>query len=144
MAAQRADGVGESYFTINSNCVIKDSMYDDLPCNNNLRKLASKLRKAGNLSEVLLWLEVKNKKFHGLDFFRQKIIGNYIVDFFCAAKRAVIEIDGESHNEKLDYDKERDEFMEQLGLKVIRIYDIEVKKNLGGVLRHLERELGLI
>ena len=119
-------------------------MYDDLPCNNNLRDLARKLRKAGNLSEVLLWLELKNKKFHKLDFFRQKIIGNYIVDFFCAEKRAVIEIDGESHDHKIEYDKARDEFMRSLGLKIIRIHDMEVKVNLGGVLWHLEREMGLV
>jgi len=119
-------------------------MYDDIPCNNNLRKLARMLRKAGNLSEVLLWLELKSKKFHGLDFFRQKIVGNYIVDFFCATKRAVIEIDGQSHNEKVEYDKARDEFMESLGLKVIRVSDTDVKRNLDGVLRYLELELRLI
>ena len=49
-----------------------------------------------------------------------------------------------SHDHKVDYDKERDEFMEKLGLKVIRIHDMEVKVNLAGVLWHLERELGLV
>jgi hypothetical protein len=57
--------------------------YFKLPYNPALKKLARQLRKAGNLSEVLFWNRVKNKQFKGYDFDRQKIVGNYIVDFFC-------------------------------------------------------------
>jgi len=59
------------------------------------------LRCPGNLSEVLLCQEIKNDRFLGLDFDRQKIIGNYIVDFYCAEKQVVVEIDGSSHENKL-------------------------------------------
>ena len=93
------------------------------------------------MSEVLLWQRLKNKQFHKLDFDRQKIIGNYIVDFYCPQRRAVIEIDGDSHNEKVEYDAERDKYMEALGLRIIRIYDLEVKVNLEGVLDYLRKEL---
>jgi len=55
-----------------------------LPFNPQLRERAKELRNARNLSEVLFWQQVNKKKFKGYDFDRQKIIGNYIVDFFCA------------------------------------------------------------
>jgi hypothetical protein len=74
--------------------------YKSLPCNPALRDFAKALRKAGMFHEVLLWKELKTNKLNGLDFDRQKIIGNYIVDFYCAEKAVVIEVDGSSHNDK--------------------------------------------
>ncbi len=58
---------------------------------------------------------------NGLDFDRQKVIGNYIVDFFCASRGVVIEVDGASHDEKVDYDLERGTFLDGLGLTVIHV-----------------------
>jgi adenine specific DNA methylase Mod/very-short-patch-repair endonuclease len=113
----------------------------DLPFNPELKERAKELRKAGNLSEVLLWEQLKNKQLLGLDFDRQKIIGNYIVDFYCKNLGVVIEIDGASHNDKVEYDKKRDEYIKSLGLKVIHISDLDVKKNLEGVMVYLEEEL---
>ena len=111
----------------------------ELPCNINLRKFSRELRKAGNLSEVLLWKRLNKKQLLGLDFNRQKIIGNYIVDFFCLEKMLAIEIDGDSHDDKIEYDAERDKYLESLGIKTLRIYDLEVKVNLDGVVWHIER-----
>lgn len=104
--------------------------YFDLPYNPKLKERARELRKAGNLSEVLFWNQVKNNQFKGYDFDRQKIIGNYIVDFFCCNCNAVIEIDGSSHADKLEYDAERDAYLESLGLSVIHISADDVLKNL--------------
>ena len=104
--------------------------YFELPYNPNLKERARELRKAGNLSEVLFWNQVKNKQFKGYDFDRQKIIGNYIVDFYCSNCHVVIEIDGSSHNEKYEYDVERDEYLKFLGLKVIHIPVQDILKNL--------------
>jgi len=56
--------------------------YMSLPYNPKLRERAKELRKAGNLCEVLLWNQLYKNKFKQYDFDRQKIIGNYIVDFF--------------------------------------------------------------
>ncbi len=105
-----------------------------LPYNPNLKKLAQELRRAGNLAEVLFWEQVKNKRFKNYDFDRQKIIGNYIVDFFCVNCNVVIEIDGGSHEYKQEEDIERDEFLSELGLEVIRIADKDVRKNMPGIL----------
>lgn len=105
-----------------------------LPFNPKLKERARKLRKAGNLAEVLFWNQVKNKQFKGYDFDRQKIIGNYIVDFFCGNCNVVVEIDGNSHDYKKDYDAKRDEYLKSLGLKVIHITDLDVKNRMEEVM----------
>ena len=108
--------------------------YYKLPYNLKLKDRAKKLRKAGNLSEALLWNQIKNKRFKGFDFDRQKIIGCYIVDFYCTNCNVVIEIDGNSHIGKEKYDAIRDAFLRGLGLTVIHIRDVEVKRNMDGVM----------
>jgi very-short-patch-repair endonuclease len=111
--------------------------YTVLPYNPALRERARELRKAGNLSEVLMWQQFHKKKFRGYDFDRQKIIGNYIVDFFCLDCGVVIEIDGSSHDGKVDYDAQRDAFLTGLGLIVIHIPAKDVLQNLDGVIAFL-------
>ncbi len=107
--------------------------YWEIPKNKLLTDRARDLRKAGNLSEVLFWKIFKDKNKFGFDMDRQVVIGNYIVDFFIPELGLVFEIDGSSHDDKLEYDAERDAFMKDLNLQVIRILDIDVKKNLGAV-----------
>jgi len=111
--------------------------YFSLPHNPKLRERAKELRKAGNLCEVLLWKQLHKKKFKGYDFDRQKIIGNYIVDFYCGTCSVVIEIDGKSHDNKAEYDNERNQYLEGLGLIVIHIPAIDVLNNLSGVMAML-------
>ena len=111
--------------------------YYELPYNPKLKERAREHRKAGNLSEVLLWQQLKNGQMNGLDFDRQKIIGNYIVDFYCSNKNVVIEIDGSSHDGKAEYDALRDAYLLDLGLTVIHIDDIAVKRDIAGVVSML-------
>ena len=103
-----------------------------------MKQKAKDLRKAGNLSEILLWIRLKNGQLDGLDFDRQKIIGDYIVDFFCPELNTVIEIDGYSHDLKVEYDEKREKFLTGLGLNVIHILDVDVKKNLQDVVKMLK------
>jgi very-short-patch-repair endonuclease len=117
--------------------------YKSLPYNPNLRERARALRKAGIMHEALLWQQLKSRKLHGLDFDRQKIIGNYIVDFYCAEKGVVIEIDGTSHNSKIETDRARDNFLNGLGLTVIRISAGEVMNNMEGVVTFLSNHPAL-
>ncbi len=112
--------------------------YFSLPYNPELRQRARDLRKAGNLAEVLFWKQVRNKSFKGLDFDRQKIIGNYIVDFYCPNCQVVVEIDGASHNDKQDYDARRNEYLKSIGLTVIHFTDYEVKENIDSVMQFLD------
>ena len=109
-----------------------------LPSNPDLKSRAAQLRKAGYLHEVKLWMKLKNKRFLGLDFDRQKVIGNYIVDFYCKTRRIVIEIDGMSHDFKGDYDSERNDFLEGLGLRVIHLQAKDVLRDVDEVVRNLE------
>ena len=111
--------------------------YKSLPYNRALRERARELRKAGMLHEVLLWKHLNKKQFLGLDFDRQKIIGNYIVDFFCASASLVIEVDGSSHDDKVEYDEQRDAYLEGLGLRVIHIRAKDVLQDIDAVLEYL-------
>jgi threonyl-tRNA synthetase len=115
----------------------KFQKYQQLPYNPKLKERAAELRKAGNLSEVLFWDQVKNSKLLDLDFERQKIVGNYIVDFYCPELGLVIEIDGESHDFKGKYDVEREKYLIDLGLKVVHFADIDIKKAMDQVLESL-------
>jgi very-short-patch-repair endonuclease len=111
--------------------------YMSLPYNPALKERARALRRAGYRAEVLLWNRLKRKQFYGLDFDRQKIIGNYIVDFYCAEKQAVVEVDGSSHDNKVEYDRKRDADLEGFGLTVIHLRDSDVKFGMEKVLEFL-------
>jgi very-short-patch-repair endonuclease len=115
--------------------------YMSLPFNPKLKERAKALRKAGNLAEVLFWKKVKNKQFKDYDFDRQKIIGNYIVDFFCTNCNVVIEIDGSSHIGKEEYDAERDAYLVNLRLTVIHIQAEDVLRDVDGVVEMLRGHL---
>ncbi len=117
---------------------IQKNFIDNLPYNPTLKLLAREKRKAGILSEVLFWQQVRAKQFHYIDFDRQRIIGNYIVDFYVKALGLVIEIDGISHQDKMEYDTERQRYLESQGLKVFRVTDGEVKKEILDVMERLE------
>lgn len=103
-----------------------------------LTKLARNLRNNSTLAEIILWRELKGKKIRGFDFHRQKPINNFIVDFYCCELSLAIEIDGTSHNEKIEYDRIRQIKLESLGVNVLRFTDWDVKKNLSGVVMAIE------
>ncbi|MFA5791826.1 MAG: DUF559 domain-containing protein [Candidatus Paceibacterota bacterium] len=126
---------GESYNIKQSKLWNPKSLYPywEIPKNKLLTFRAKELRKAGNLSEVLFWKTFKDKKKLGFDIDRQVIIGQYIVDFFVPELGLVFEIDGSSHDNIIEYDIERDAFMKDLNLQVIRILDIDIKKNMANV-----------
>ena len=111
--------------------------YKNLPYNSKLKNYAKQLRKAGNLAEVLFWNQVKRKQFKSLDFDRQKIIGNYIVDFYYANTNVVVKIDGSSHNNKQANDAKRNVYFQSLGLTVIHVSDVDIKQRLPEVMEML-------
>ena len=125
--------------TIINGIGIKDHYINNLPKNRELLGYSRKNRKAGNMAEIAFWKQVHKKMFHGLDFDRQKVIGNYIVDFFVKRLGLVVEIDGGSHNEKTDYDEQRDKYLEGLGLKVFHTTDFDVLQHISIVLEDLRK-----
>jgi very-short-patch-repair endonuclease len=87
---------------------------------------------------VLFWIQVTKRGFHKIDFDRQKVIGNYIVDFYMKKLRLIIEIDGSSHIGKEDYDLERERFLVSLGLRMYRISVFDIMRNMHRVIEDLE------
>jgi very-short-patch-repair endonuclease len=124
--------------TING-ILIRRNFIQNLPYNPNLKMLARQKRKAGILSEVLFWKQVRAKQFYTIDFDRQRIIGNYIVDFYVKALGLVVEIDGISHENKVEYDKSRLAYLESVGLKIFIAADVDVKLNIIDVMETLEK-----
>ncbi|WP_317173845.1 endonuclease domain-containing protein [Chryseobacterium culicis] len=124
--------------TVINGIPIRRNFVENLPYNPHLKVLLKEKRKARILSEVIFWKKVRAKKFYTIDFDRQRIIGNYIVDFYVKALGLIIEIDGSSHDEKQVYDGIREEYLESLGLSVFRISDFDVKNSLSIVMKELE------
>ena len=112
-----------------------------LEYNRYLKTFSQELRNDLTYAEVLLWLELRHRKFYGYRFNRQKPIGKYIADFYCSKLRLVIEIDGYTHFEKeqIYIDKTKDEYYHSVGLSVIRLYDGNVRKNVLYALEEIEK-----
>ena len=117
---------------------IQHHFIKDLPYNIKLKERTNGMRQARNLSEVLFWQQVTKGGFHNIDFDRQRIIGNYIVDFYAKRLGLVVEIDGSSHDNKMEYDKERELYLMALGLKVYRISVNDILKHLVPAMIKLE------
>ena len=122
---------------INNNPIYRNFV-ENLPYNIKLKTRARALRKAGVLSEIIFWLQVHKGKFWNIDFDRQRIIGNYIVDFYIKTRGLVVEIDGSSHNTKEEYDQQREDYLCSLQLRVYRIPDLRIKHDLYNVMLELE------
>ena len=103
--------------------------------------LAKELRKNMTPWERKLWYEFLRS--YPVRFQRQKAIGNYIVDFYCAKAQLVVELDGSGHyqNNQQVADAERTTILEKMGLKVIRICNLDINRNFRGVCEFLDREV---
>ena len=114
-------------------------------------RLARALRRPLTPSEAILWRELRGKQLGRFKFRRQQPVGPYIADFYCAAAKLVVELDGDSHVGREDHDAKRTAYLEAVGLRVVRFWNTEVYDNLEGVLtgildactnRDRERESG--
>ena len=111
------------------------------PYNPDLKMKARSNRKNMNLPEAELWYKVLNKRrMLNYCFIRQRPINKYIVDFYCAKLKLIIEVDGESHNDQIEYDKKRERYLQNKGLKVIHS-NIEIMCNLEGVYLDIEKRI---
>jgi len=116
--------------------------YDFLPYTKNLTALARENRSNPTKAETRIWQKVlRMRQFAQYKFLRQKPIGGYIVDFYCSELRLVIEIDGESHAETVEYDFERTQFLNALGLRVIRYTNDDILRNIEGVYADLSQRM---
>ena len=109
--------------------------------NSEIVPFAKELRKNMTKEERHLWYDFL--KTYPVRFLRQKVLGRYIADFYCAKANVVIELDGSQHyeDEGLVNDKKRTEYLEQYGIKVIRISNLDVLKNFEGVCMYIDNEV---
>ena len=106
--------------------------------NKQLVPLAKQLRKEMTKEERHLWYDFLRS--YPVRFSRQKVLGKYIADFYCAEAKLVIELDGSQHYEpdNAQKDDERTEFLKEYGLKVIRIPNNEIGRNFRGVCEYID------
>ena len=100
-----------------------------------LKNTARTLRKNMTDSELKLWSRIRRKQIFGLQFYRQRPIGSYIVDFYCPKAELVLGVDGVQHMNRLamQKDKYRDSYLKQQGVKVLRFDNLQVLKQLDAV-----------
>lgn len=113
---------------------------DRIPYNPQLKQRAQFLRKNATSAEIILWRYLKNKQL-GVDFNRQKPLGNYIVDFYCIPLKLAIEIDGKSHELKETYDFQRNRQLQIYGRKILRFTNEQVKYNVASVIKHIKNNI---
>ena len=114
-----------------------------LSYNPKLKTTARYLRKHLTDSEHTLWWRLRRRQLFGVQFLRQKPIGNYIVDFYAPTKRLVIEVDGSQHLESkaAERDESRDRFLGGLDLRVLRFSSREVLEETEAVMEVICRAL---
>ena len=104
---------------------------------------ARKLRQESTTPERMLWSALRGRRLGGLKFRRQEPVGPYYVDFCCREKKLIVEVDGRSHDEKLDYDTQREAFFHREGYRVVRVTNHDVSQNLEAVVRWIAQEAGV-
>ncbi|MBD2516813.1 endonuclease domain-containing protein [Nostoc sp. FACHB-973] len=102
-----------------------------------LKPLARQMRCEPTPAEKLLWQRLRHKQLLGFKFRRQQAIDRFIVDFYCHEARLVVEVDGEIHDYSKEEDGIRQDFLESLGLRVVRFRNEDVVERMEGVLEDI-------
>ena len=100
-----------------------------------LLRCAKILRKKSTPAEKVLWQAIRNRQLKGLKFRRQYWVNNYIADFVCLEYKLIIELDGNIHIKRHEYNVFRTDILSILNFKVLRFWNYEVLNNLEKVLQ---------
>ena len=111
--------------------------------NKELKQYSRRLRQEMTDAEKKLWSELRGRQLRGYQFYRQKPIGNFIVDFYCPKAKLVIELDGGQHYSEQEQaeDRQRDDFLQSAGLRVLRFSDRDVFENMSGLIEKIMENL---
>ena len=93
---------------------------------------AKDMRRQMTLEERILWNELRGNRLKRIHFRRQQVISGFIMDFYCDAARLAVELDGAHH--EAGYDADRDRELERVGVKVMRIENAELRRDLASIL----------
>ncbi len=115
-------------------------MNEFFPYNRKLRDNSRSLRSNQTEAEQALWSKLRRKQINGRQFYRQKPLGQYIVDFYAPSVKLVIEVDGSQHftDEGKEEDHKRDQYLTERGLKVLRFSNRQVLTELDSVIEMIE------
>jgi very-short-patch-repair endonuclease len=102
-------------------------------------ELARDLQQRMTPRERVLWHALRNDAFGALHFRRQQVIAGYVADFYCASAKLAIEIDGDSHLNRIEHDAQRDRALLEMGIRTLRISNSEVDRDLDGALRKIAK-----
>jgi very-short-patch-repair endonuclease len=94
-------------------------------------------------AEIIIWEKILRRKQTGHKFVRQKPIDRFIIDFYCSELCLAIEIDGESHKSKKEYDSERDLYLKQIGIETLRFSNDEAINNIDTVKQQIYEYISL-
>ena len=106
-----------------------------------MQLIARELRRSSTPSEAVLWEAIRHKRLDGRKFRRQVAVGAFVVDFYCASERLIVEVDGRIHEQQRDADTIRQELLESLGLRVLRLTNDEVEQDLPAALAKIRAML---
>jgi very-short-patch-repair endonuclease len=99
------------------------------------------MRRNPTPAESRLWKALRNRALNGWKFRQQHPIGPFIVDFYCAAARLVVEVDGPIHDDLSEWDRERESWLHGSGLRIVRVSNDQVMDDLAGVLEGISTHL---
>ena len=101
------------------------------------------LRQSPTRGEALLWEALRGRRLQGFKFRRQHPLGRLVVDFYCAEARLAVEIDGPAHDSDAAraHDRDRDQYMKDGGIGMVRVRDVDVEHDFGGVLTKISDAL---
>jgi len=95
---------------------------------------ARELRQRSTPPEKLFWQRVRNRQLAGLKIRRQAPVGAYLVDFLCEEQKLIVELDGDTHAQQLEYDRRRDAYLSSAGYRIVRFSNADIFVNIDGVL----------
>ena len=106
--------------------------------------MARALRRRMTWHERRLWKRLRNRKQAGFKFRRQHPLGPYILDFYCTEKKVAVEVDGSGHAyaDGRRKDMKRDRYLQEQGIRVIRVWNSQIRESLDGVMVRIRREMG--
>ena len=105
------------------------------------KPLARRMRGEATRAEATLWARLRGRQLDGRRFRRQHAIDRFIVDFYCAERQLVVELDGDGHRERAEYDRLRDRQLRALGLCVLRLTNEQVLSDTETALTLISRAL---
>jgi very-short-patch-repair endonuclease len=108
-----------------------------------MRSRAQELRATATIPERILWGLLRDRRFAGVKFRRQHVVGPYVVDFYCPSHALVVELDGRSHDDRGNSDHERQRYLENVArLRVFRVSNDDVLRDRENVILGLLKTLG--